>query len=121
MSGRGRGSRRSQGGRGRGNNKGRNNNPKAEKKQAPKTRQSLNDYTYELGNKQASDFAIVTKYLINNIRQYYDNGNDIAQALEDRKEKDFNSQLPEREWSKLAATEANAARIQRENETYGIM
>ena len=44
---------------------------------------SLQDYVYHIGSaKQASDYVIVTKYLLNHICKTYTFGDDIANALE---------------------------------------
>ena len=55
----------------------------------------LSDHTFEIGTpKQAADFSKVQKWLINHIRNEYHEGEDIATALEERKEFDFSSHVP---------------------------
>jgi hypothetical protein len=50
---------------------------------------------YGIGSaKQASDFVIVTKYLINHIKKTYVYGDDIASALESRSPYDFTAIMP---------------------------
>ena len=44
--------------------------------------------------KQASDYITVTNYLINYIRRTYEQGRDIAKALEDLKHIDFDQHAP---------------------------
>ena len=49
-------------------------------------RKTVHDYVYYIGSaKQASDFVIVTKYLLNHIRKTYTFGDDVADALEKEK------------------------------------
>ena len=60
-----------------------------------KARKSLADYVYITDTgRQSSEFAIITKYLINHIRREYTNGDDIATAVEGKAEFDFTSQTP---------------------------
>ena len=48
---------------------------------------SLADYVYKAeSSKQTSQFAVITKYLINHIRREYLNGDDIATALDAKKD-----------------------------------
>jgi hypothetical protein len=57
---------------------------------------SLEDYVYYIGSvKQASDFVTITKYLINEIAQTFEYGNDIAQSLEARTKLDIDTYMPE--------------------------
>jgi hypothetical protein len=59
-------------------------------------RKSLEDYVYYIGSaKQASDFVTITKYLINEIAQTFEYGNDIAQSLEARTKLDIDTYMPE--------------------------
>jgi hypothetical protein len=45
----------------------------------------LSDYIYKIGAaKQASDYTVITKYLINHIRKTYKFGDDIGKALEEK-------------------------------------
>ena len=90
MSGRGRGRGRGAGrGRGKPYNKSKSTTSEAGKKK------SLSDYVYQTGTaKQASEFHIITKYLINHIRKTYKNGDDIGTALKERKEFNFTSMTP---------------------------
>lgn len=80
MSGRGQG-------RGRGSrNSGRSHNRRRyqQGRNHYKTKKSLSDYTYYLGNaRQASDFENTTEFIMNYIKKTYSYGKDIAQALHD--------------------------------------
>ena len=52
-------------------------------KSQQKERKCLADYVYRTDtSRQSSEFAIITKYLINHIRREYTNGDDIATPLE---------------------------------------
>jgi predicted house-cleaning noncanonical NTP pyrophosphatase (MazG superfamily) len=56
---------------------------------APKTevKKTINDYNYYLGSlKQASDYQVTTKFIINHILTTYKYGEDIRQALEEESE-----------------------------------
>jgi hypothetical protein len=73
---------------------------KKENSDTPKERKVLSDYIFSLGtSKQASDFELVSQFIINHIRKEFDNGNDIGDALEDRKEVDFTKFKPSIEMS----------------------
>jgi hypothetical protein len=66
--------------RGRGMRRGQSNINQQQKSTNKKT---LQDYQYYLGSiKQASDYEIMTSYLINQIKKNYTHGNDIATALD---------------------------------------
>ena len=83
--GRSGGSGRGNGGRGgnRSNNSYKGKKKYHKDKPATKTMKSLSDHVYYIGSaKQASDYVTVTNYLINCIRQQYDHGEDIANALD---------------------------------------
>lgn len=68
---------------------------KTESKDGSKVRKSLEDYIHRTDtSKQSSEFAIITKYLVNRIRREYTNGDDIATALEGKTDFDFTSQTP---------------------------
>jgi hypothetical protein len=93
MSGRGRGY-KGRGGRGYNGPQTENKTQKADK--SDKTRKTLTDYVYYVGSaKKASDFSVITEFLINHIRQKYECGNDIANALETRTEVDFIAMMPQ--------------------------
>jgi hypothetical protein len=94
------------GGRGRGRGRGRsckgemtNSNPSSDaKKIAPKVQKTLGDHIYYVGEaRQASNFSVITDFIINHIRQTFKYGNDIANALDDRFHVDFNALMPERQ------------------------
>jgi hypothetical protein len=111
MSGRGRGrfGRGQFGGRHSKRRGGYNSNKK--NNDAPKERKGLADYIFNLGSsKQASDFELISQYIINHIRKEYDNSNDIGDALEDRKEVDFTKVRPSLQFSQ------NTDNIQRDKE-----
>ena len=83
--GRGAGRGQTRGGRGFGRNK---TNKPVEKK-------TLSDYTYHIGtSKQASDYISTTQYIINYIKQTYQHGNDIGEALEKLKPFDVDQYEP---------------------------
>jgi hypothetical protein len=53
------------------------------------------DYIFSLGTgKQASDFELVSQFIINHIRKEYEDGNDVGDALEVQKEVDFDRYKP---------------------------
>ena len=90
MKGRGRGLSRQM--KGRGTGRGKAGRTKSTTSTSPK---GLSDYFYYIGSaKQASDYVVVTKYLINHIRKTYTFGDDIAEALEKRAPMDFNKLMP---------------------------
>ena len=75
MSGRGKG----RGGRGRFQPKTNSTAPRTENKENNK---SIKDWTYYIGSaKQASDYEAITDFLINQIKETYEFGNDIAMAI----------------------------------------
>ena len=46
-------------------------------------KKDVSDYIYHIGTaKQASDFVVVMRYLINHIKKTYSSGEDISEALE---------------------------------------
>jgi hypothetical protein len=61
--------------------------------------------------RQASDFSIITDYLINHIRQTFKHGNDISNALDSRSDTDFGPLRPVLTFS----SELNAATRERED------
>ena len=87
MSGRGRGYRgRSSrgGGRGRGKPKSSSQTSNAAK---PVVRKTLADHVYAIGSaRQASDYSVITAFIINHIRKTFEYGDDIGDALESRSE-----------------------------------
>ena len=88
---------RSGGGRG----KGRSGNSKSQTKRETKPK-TLNDYVFK--SNQSGEYEATLKYLLNHVRQKFVHGNDIATALEDRKEFNFAKITPTLETSK--ATDA---------------
>ena len=83
-----------------------------------KSRKSLTDYTYKIGSaKEAGNYTIITKYLINHIKKTYTNGDDIVDALEDKQEKDFSIKQPELKIS----DNANATAKERENRQFELL
>ena len=92
--GHGRGSYSSGRGRGGHFNRNRSQQKKTESKK------TLQDYTYYIGSaKQASDYNTVTKYIINHIQKQYNNGDDIAKALEEGKTADMDAWKPKMDTS----------------------
>jgi hypothetical protein len=123
MSGRNSSSVRSQrGGRNRG---GRNTNRNGAtydgqtiKKNLENSRKSMSDYIYYIGSsKQASDYVVVTKYLINFIQKTYIYGEDIGKALESRVPLDFATLMP---ILQLSTSEDTLDR-ERENEQFKML
>ena len=98
MSGRnGRGYRGSGRGHGRQGGRGRS---AGQRSADTRTRKAVNYHVYQIGSaKQASDFVIVTKFLINHIRKTYRYGDDIGQALEKRVTFDFTQERPKLSYS----------------------
>jgi hypothetical protein len=94
MSGQGRG----RFGRGRfgGRFKGKGGHHNSKKgNEVPKERKVLSDYIFNIGSsKQASEFELVSQFIINHIRKEYEDGNDVGDALEERKEVDFDQFKP---------------------------
>ena len=93
MSGRGRHNNR--GGRGRGRGRGRSTSTNNTKRNTtvPKERKVLSDYIYYIGSAyKASDYTLITSYIINHIRKTY--GGDIADALEQKRDFDFTPEMP---------------------------
>ena len=85
MSGRGKG----------GRGKGRYFKGSKKDSKKPEVRKPQADYIYQTGsNKQASDCTLITQFLINHIHKNCENGDDIGQALEDVKDKDFTAEMP---------------------------
>ena len=92
MSPRGRGQ-HGRGGRG-GRRPGRGNGGRTNKIYESKCKR-LEDYIFTIGStNQASDFVVVSKYLINHIRKTYVNGEDIGDALKLRMPKLFDKDRP---------------------------
>ena len=61
----------------------------------PIKQKMLNDYKYAIGTaKQAGDYNKITNYLILHIRKTYENGRDIADAIENQEPFNFNSSAP---------------------------
>ena len=87
---------RNQGGAQRGNrNSSRSNTQRSNKSTTPKKKERLADYKFHVGTvAQGSDFQENARYVINHIRKEYDEGNDIAIALEMRRDYDFESEVP---------------------------
>jgi hypothetical protein len=97
MSGRGRGRGGGRyGGRSNWSSKPKGNNQSANSsKGAPTTRKTLADYQYYIGSaKQASDFSIITQYLILHIRKEFEYGDDIGDAIETRTEINIMQYMP---------------------------
>ena len=94
MSGRGTGNKRWRG-RGKAKTQGTSSGKGSSKPNQSKERKSLSDYIYYFGTaKNASDYLVVTQYLINYIQRTYTNGEDIALALEKKQEMDFTALQP---------------------------
>jgi hypothetical protein len=91
-----RGNRRNSGGRGGGRGGRWRNSPHKKSKDAGNkstttVRSKLSDYVFTIGSsKAASDFPVILQYVINHLRITLTRGEDVATALEDRQEFDFN-------------------------------
>jgi len=97
--GRGRNAGRGNAGRGGGrnsNNYNRNrSNTNTSKSNTVKQKKTLADHVYYVGSaKQASDYLMTTQYIINHIKKTYDQGEDIAFALENTHERDLKKFQP---------------------------
>ena len=65
----------------------------------------MSDYKYYIGSsKQASDYVTVTSYLLNYIRRQFKKGKDIADAIEDGIEMDFQAITPKLNISEIDLT-----------------
>ena len=116
MSGRGRGrftSHRSGGRSGRGNRSGRSSNNSNTK--PIQQRKHLSDYIFT--PKQASEFPVIRRFLLNHIRKSYTEGEDIANALETGTPTDFDLFMPQLKQS----TAKTAAERGRENKQFQIL
>ena len=94
MSGRGRSNRGGRsynnrsGGRGRG--KPKSNSQSSYHAAKPVARKTLADHVYSIGSaKQASDYSVITQFIINHIRKTFEYGDNIGGALEARQEPAF--------------------------------
>ena len=65
-----------------------------------KQRKVLADYEFNIGS---TDFTIVKEFIVNHIRKTYEYGDDIAKALETKKEMDFDSIMPVLDSKKIVA------------------
>ena len=87
------------GGRGRHNSRGRgrghsSGSGSAKKAPAP-TKKTLADHIYTIGSaKQASEFQTNTKFILNHLAISTRDGNDIATALRNKEEMDFDTLMP---------------------------
>ena len=89
MSGRGGRNNRGNGRFGRGGRaRGRNSNSSSNKSNSKTTVwKTLAAHVYLIGSaKQASDYSVITQFIINHIRKSYEFGDDIGDALENRKD-----------------------------------
>jgi hypothetical protein len=118
MSGRGRGGRgRGRGRAGRGGRGGPDESSQKDKT-TTKARKTLADHVYYVGSaRQASDFSVITDFIINHIRQTFEYGNDIANALDSRVTTDFTNLMPVMQQS----TETDTATKNRENKQFGML
>ena len=84
-------SRNNRGGRGSNrSNTSKNNN--TGKNSKPDKTKGLESHIYNIGKSEY--YVKVTDYIMNHIRQEYDQGNDIATAIEKGEEKTFSSPMP---------------------------
>jgi hypothetical protein len=88
------------------------------KKNLENSWKSISDYIYCIGSsKQASDYVVVTKYLINFIQKTYIYGEGIGKALEARVPLDFATLMP---ILQLSINEDTSDR-ERENEQFKML
>ena len=85
----------------------------------------LNDYMYAIGTaNQAGEYNKITNYLILHIRKTYENGRDIANAIENQKPFNFNSSAPKLKISTtvvtMDTTSTEKLEIKHENDQYRI-
>lgn len=81
-------------------------------------RTKLADYVYYIGSaKQASDYTVITAYILNHIRQNFEYGDDITKALKDRTNFDFTVIKP----AMVQSTDTDAAVAALENENNKII
>ena len=72
-----------------GRTRGRGNNSSSHKSSNNKStaRKTLADHVYSIGSaKQASDYSVINQFIINHIRKSFEFGDDIGDALENRKD-----------------------------------
>ena len=91
-------------GRGRNNNRGRGGRKQANSDSSKSTganstnnpqRKSLADHVFYIGSaKQASDYIVVSQFVINHIKKTFEYGEDIGKALEDREDVDLTQLMP---------------------------
>ena len=81
-------------------------------------RSKLSDYIYMIGSsKAASDYSVITDYLINHIRKTFTNGEDIVRALEERAEIDLMQEMPQL----IQSASDNPAVIAQEEKQYAVL
>lgn len=106
---------------GKGNYHGKGDNSKGGGKNnsaKPEAKKGLSDYTYQIGSaKQASDYVVITRYLINHIRKTYTYGDDIGNALDKKTPMDFENERPSMDTS----DSTNAATKATENKEYEML
>ncbi len=77
----------------------------------------LSNHMYYVGSaRQASDFVTATNFIINHIRQHYKKGDDIAKALEEQRDMDFDKIKPELKQSTKTGTDKDLQDKQFEKE-----
>jgi hypothetical protein len=104
-SGRGRGTGR---GRGRSSGRGGQSGQGRSSQSKPNQKKTITDYKYVLGGgngTNVSDFNEVTKYLLNHIQKTYVHGGDIQTAMKERKEFDFATHMPTKQYSTSSSVE----------------
>ena len=77
---------------GRGSNKSNTSKNSTAKSSKPDKTKGLESHIYNIGKSEY--YVKVTDYIMNHIRQEYDQGNDIATAIEKGEEKTFSSLMP---------------------------
>ena len=79
-------------------------------KNLSKKKKSLEDYVFYIGtNKQASDFELTRKYILNHIKKTYAYGHDVSESLRTHIKIDVNSQRPTLKVSTKTDTEEKKA------------
>ena len=104
------------GGRGRGGRSHSNSNSRnrSNRTSATPTKKTLKDHMHYIGSaKQASDYVTTTAFIMNHIRISFTKGGDIADAIENEKELDFDKEAPKLKMSS-ADPKDEAAKRERE-------
>jgi hypothetical protein len=65
-----------------------------------KKKKTIEDYFFYVGSsKQASDFKMTSKFLVNHVKKTFDRGNDVAEALRTLEPQESNTWRPTLQFS----------------------